>query len=115
MPSNASFDPTKTRTNPDRLTEWCASPVGEDILETPGVGPANKAILEAQGITTTFQLLALFLSLKGKEVGSVELCERFYQQLATWGIVAGRGEITQAIAVKLNNSFPGLYKASLYT
>ena len=112
--TDKSFDPNKTNFNADTLDEWLNSPVGENLEDCPGIGPANADILRSHGVTTTFQLLALFLSLKGPRVGSVEICERFYQQLATGKINAKRGEITQAVAMKLNNSFPGIWNPEAY-
>jgi len=108
------FNPNKTHISDGAMNVWLNSPVSDDITQVPGIGDANARVLQEQGVHTTFQLMAVFLSLKGPEVGSVELCERFYQTLVNYGIKAKRGEIVVAIAQKLNNSFPGLYKPEMY-
>jgi hypothetical protein len=47
-------------------------------LQVPGIGKASKKILIEAGVSTTFQLLGKFLSLKGEDVGPIEHCDRFY-------------------------------------
>jgi hypothetical protein len=39
---------------------------------------------------------------------------RFYQTLKSYGIQAKRGEIVVAVAEKLNNVYPNLYRPEMY-
>ena len=110
----AEFNPNKTHISDGAMSVWLNSPVSDEITSIPGIAEGNADSLAENGIHTVWQLMGVFLSLKGPEVGSVELCERFYQQIKSYGIKNKRGEIVVAIASKLNNTFPGLYKPEMY-
>ena len=112
--TGGEFNPNKTHISADSMSRWLKSPVSDDIMTVPGVADGNAQILARCGISSVFQLMSVFMSLKGPEVGSVQLCELFYQQLKSYGIKNRRGEIVVAIASKLNNTFPGLYKPQMY-
>jgi hypothetical protein len=114
LTTGGEFNPNKTHISGDSMSRWLNSPVSDDITTVPGVADGNAQILARCGISSVFQLMSVFMSLKGPEVGSVQLCELFYQQLKLYGIKNRRGEIVVAIASKLNNTFPGLYKPQMY-
>ena len=81
----------------------------------PGVGPATvKALAEVQ-IFTTFQLMGKYLNLKEKDVGPVELADRYYFWLKATKTAAGsRAGVVRCIAEKMNLQFPGIYQADAY-
>ena len=91
------------------------APISGDLKEVPGIGPATEEKLRENQISTTFQLLGKFLMLKEEGVESVELCDRFWYWLESIGTPAGhRGGVVQAIANKLDASYPGMYDPSKY-
>lgn len=46
--------------------------------QVPGIGPATVRVLKEHEITTTYQLIGKYLSLKGEGVEPVEHADRFY-------------------------------------
>lgn len=70
-------------------------------------------------VTSTYQLIGKFLSLKGEDVEgdvvqTVEHCDRFWYWLKEVGIVAHRSGIVNAIAEKCNTWLPGIYDEAQY-
>lgn len=112
--SGATFDPNRSKTSDSALAAWLSSPVSDDLKAVPGIGEAMEGKFSAVGVQTQYQLFGVYLSLKGEEVSSVACAERFYQWLVKSGITHKRGEITQAVAEKLNMMFPGIYAADMY-
>ncbi len=83
--------------------------------QVPGVGEATIKILRQHDITTTFQLLGKYLSLKEEGVEPVEHADRFYYWLKSINTPAGfRAGIVHSIAEKMNVTFPGIYDSSAY-
>jgi len=60
----ATYDPKKTNINEDKLADWLRDKITGDLEEVPGIGPANKALLEGVSITNTFQLIGKYLTFK---------------------------------------------------
>ena len=112
----AGFNPKRTRTDKTKLAAWLMAKVEGDLNEVPGIGSTTKGVLIEAGITTTYQLFGAFLSLKGQDcTGSVDLCDRFWYFLEKLGTPAGyRSTIVQAVACKLDTSFPGLYNSAMF-
>jgi Barrier to autointegration factor len=83
----------------------------------PGIGPAAARALEEAGVDTTYALFGKFLSMKTKDCGPIEHSERFFQWLvATLPRHSQfRSGIVQAVAEKLNISFPGVYDPDAYS
>lgn len=46
--------------------------------QVPGIGPATVRVLKEHDVTTTYQLIGKYLSLKGEGVEPVEHADRFY-------------------------------------
>ena len=85
------------------------------MLKVPGIGSATIRILNANGVTTTYQLFGKYLLMKEANVGPVEHADRFYYWLVSLGTPAGfRAGIVKAVAEKLNVTYVGLYDNSLY-
>jgi len=111
----SGYDPSRSKTNPDVLANFIKAPLTGDLQEVPGIGPKTVELLEGEKISTTFALLGKFLMLKEAGVESVEHCDRFWYWLESIGTPAGyRGAIVQAVANKLDASYPGMYDASKY-
>ena len=109
------YDANRSCTNPERLANFIQLQITGNLLEVPGIGIATVKILNDSGITTTFQLMGKFLSLKDQGVESVELCDRFFYWLKGAGVAPGyRSSVVQAIAQKMDITFPGIYDASCY-
>ena len=109
------YDPSRSRNDPDKLARFIQAPITGDLEEIPGLGPVTKEKMIAEGISTTYQLFGKFLMLKDEGVESVELCDRFWYWLESIETPAGyRGSIVQAVACKLDATYPGLYDSSRY-
>jgi hypothetical protein len=79
------------------------------------LGKVTEDLLKGEGITSTYQLFGKFLMLKDEGVESVELCDRFWYWLESINTPAVyRGSIVQAVACKLDATYPGLYDSSRY-
>ena len=68
--------------------------ISGDLEEIPGIGPANKKILQAVGFSNTYQLIGKFLIL---ESGSNTNEMRFYKWLKQIRVNAGRILIDMSI------------------
>ena len=66
-------------------------------------------------MTTTYQLIGKYLSLKGTDVDSVEHCDKFWYWLKQKGVNSFRGGIVRAIAEKVNTFMAGLYDEDAYS
>jgi hypothetical protein len=78
------------------------------IDNIPNIGPKTIEKLRAIGITTSFQLMAKFLSLKGEGVSPREHCDLFLAWLAEVGINGNRNNIVVAVSEKCSVLFTGL-------
>jgi hypothetical protein len=85
--------------------EFCGDLLQDNI---PGIKEVAIETLRIAGITTTFQLIAKFLSLKGIGVSPREHCKLFFAWLKSIGINSNRKNILMAIADKCSVLFSGL-------
>jgi hypothetical protein len=109
------YDPNRSQTKPDKLAAFLQSRITGDLKEVPGVGDATVAAMKANGVSTTYGLIGKYLSLKEETVESVEHCDRFFYWLKEIGTAAGyRSAVVQAIAMKMDVVFPGIYDGSCY-
>eukprot|EP01038_Epipyxis_sp_PR26KG_P008051 gene8051-10907_t len=109
------YHPEKSRVKPAALSDFLRAPLTGNLQEVPGVGPATVELLAQNGITTTFQLIGQYLSLKEAGVGPVEHADRFWYWLNSIGTPSGfRAGIVHAIAEKMNVTFVGIYDSSAY-
>ena len=58
------YHPERSQVKDGTMAEWLIAPVTGSLLEVPGVGPATVKVLQANGVNTTYQLFAKFLSFK---------------------------------------------------
>lgn len=85
------------------------------LWKVPGIGAATAKKLNDAGITTTYQLIGKYLSLKDEGIEPVEHAERFYYWLKSLDTPAGfRAGIVHAIAEKMNVTFVGIYNVDAY-
>lgn len=68
MAAEGKYDPAKTQISEEKLTNWLREKITGDLEEVPGIGPANKKILEGVGIFNTHQLIGQYLKLKNGSV-----------------------------------------------
>lgn len=98
----------------EELQKWLTAPLIEDITQIPGVDQKCAHALSVStaagdGITTSFQLLGVFLLCKGLGVKAAENCSRFHAWLLAKGITNNASTIVKAVAEKCNKMFPGIY------
>jgi hypothetical protein len=114
------YHPQNSLANDDQLLGFVQAQLtgdlGKDLL---GVGPATVTALNNEGITTTFQLIAKYLSFKGIEDGEMVdpklHSQMFYQWLCEVNTAGKyRSTVVHCIAEKMNIVFPGLYEAEAY-
>ena len=111
----AGYDPNRTLLNPHHLGAFIQAPIKGNLLEVPGIGPATVKAMNEAGMTTTFELIGKYMSLKAQGVDSEDHCDRFFYWLKDIGTAAGyRSSVVQAIAQKMDITFPGIYDASCY-
>jgi hypothetical protein len=114
------YDPRKVKVRAKDFENWTHRPLTGKLMEVPGIGSAAIKTLakddrdlpkdELKGprdkVTTTYQLLGVYLSMKGLDdtghgpVSSYELNQRFFQWLGAKGVVCHRCAIVKAIAGK---------------
>ena len=114
MSNTNCYDPRRSNFNPDALAAFIRSPLVKDLSSIPGIGPKNKEIFEKNGIYTTHQLIAKFLSLSEEETDCVELCDKFYFWMQLIGIHSHRGAIVTALGEKISIFIPGIYDSEIY-
>lgn len=113
--SDTPFHPENSRVAADKLADFVRDQLDPEITSIPGIGPAAASIFADAGITTSYQLVGKFLSMKDSDIGPIEHVERFYQWLCALKISGGhRAGTVHALAEKLNIWFPGLYDADSY-
>ena len=102
--------------NEDTFAEFIRAPIGGELTDIPGIGPAAKTKLGEgeEPVTNSYQLIGKYLSLKGEGVETREHCDRFWSWLQQKGINAHRSAIVLAIAQKCEVMFPNTFDESVY-
>ncbi|GBG26080.1 Hypothetical Protein FCC1311_023002 [Hondaea fermentalgiana] len=113
----SGFDVNRSMVKEDALAAFLAAPVSEDITQVPGIGPKAKELLaEAvegdQAITTTYQLIGKFLTLRAAGMSQQEHLDAMWHWLNARKINAFRAGIVHCIAEKCNLMIPGIYDAA---
>jgi hypothetical protein len=104
------------------MEKWRQGTITGVLTEVPGIGPKATELLrddpvDSFRITNTYQLIGLYLMLKGEsEDGQVmsasETNQRFWYWLKGKGIASHRSAIVLAISEKASSFFPGIYDAN---
>lgn len=108
------YDPNKSKLTCDTVAAFIGSPITMNVQDVPGVGPAGAKLLGKHGVETTYQLMGVFLSLKGPEIDVRQHCDLFWMWLKEKGIRWHRSAIVMCIAEKVNTMCPGIYDASAF-
>ncbi len=108
------YSPFASELSNDDLQKWLSTPLSDDIRQVPGIDYKNANLLSissavGDGITTSHQLLGVFLLCKGLGVQSQENCARFHSWLKAKGITNHTSTVVKACAEKCNQFFPGVY------
>lgn len=101
------------------MTKWLHLPITGDLKEVPFIGDGIAKMLRnptenCPGISSTFELLGKFLQCRGAEDNQVTQCDRFWAWLKSKGIGNQKNSIVQAVAMKSNIYFPGMYDEAGY-
>ncbi len=93
---------------------WRLNTFQQDITSAPGIGAATatKLAAECEGdspVTTTYQLIGKFLSLKGQGMTTKMHCDAMWHWLNARGINSHRAGIVHAIAERTEVMMPGIY------
>ncbi|GBG24440.1 Hypothetical Protein FCC1311_006582 [Hondaea fermentalgiana] len=104
------FDPKGSTVSMATMTAFTECLVSPDLLAVPGIGPVTKTnLMEKDTIDNTFQLIGVFLRLKGGDMNMVQHTEAFAYYLESCGVSNSnhRNSIVLAIAEKVNTLFNG--------
>ena len=107
-----TYDPKNTTINEDKLASWLQDKITGDLQDVPGIGPANKTLLEEAGVTNTFQLIGKYLTFKSGTVQEHQ--DAMWMWLKSIRVNAGRNNVILALAEKGDIFMPGIYDTSLY-
>ena len=85
-----------------------------DLVTVPGLGPASVTRLATHNVHNTYQLIGVYLALKGKvgtkTVAMKDHLEKFYDFVVALGCKTHHATaVCVAIAAKVNVLIPGLY------
>jgi hypothetical protein len=111
---NDGYDPNKSKLRADTVAAFINAPITEDLLDIPGLGPKGVNALVRHEVTTTFQLIGIFFSLKAVNIDVRQHCDLFWFWLKNNGIRTHRSAIVMCIAEKVNTMCPGIYDASVF-
>ncbi len=114
------YNPFAADFSKETLEAWLKEPLSEDIKNIPGVDYKTANLLSisspaGDGISTSFQLLGVFLLCKGLGVQTSENCDRFHAWLKAKGVTSRTSTIVKACAEKCNVFFPGIYDGTITT
>jgi hypothetical protein len=106
MPFNAA---NSTITEQSKMA-FLRTPWSAPLKKVPGIGPATQRVLRDHGITTMYQLIALFLSLRSEGITEADWCQAMWDRLTEMGCKSGhRAGIIDSLGDKLALIFPGIY------
>jgi len=110
------YDPNRSKVSADKLSQFIKSPILADLCSVPGISTITAKDFEKAGISTTHQLIGLYLSLKDKDTGPVELADKFYfwLQREVPSLTGYRAGVVQCICEKCDILFPGIYDRQAY-
>lgn len=123
MAAKQHYDPNRSKNQPEVLEAFLRAPISGNLDEVPGIGAVGVDKLAHHGVSSTFQLLAKFLSFKSEGLTQQQVCDQFFhctsRPLHSSSIIctgltdvgappAYRSSIVEAVARKLELSFPGV-------
>lgn len=106
---STGFDLNRSKISEDTLATFIASPLGEELLDVPGVGASTKAKLIEHDITTSYQLISMYLRVCGGGMTNSERLDAFWYYLKELNVPGGtRSSIVYAVAEKVSTMIPDL-------
>lgn len=108
---DSGYNPERSRVSSDKLAEFLSSPLTDEILDVPGIGPVAKEKLKDDNVETPVQLLGVFFTMKAPQMSQREHCDAMWFYLQDLGINSSRSGIVQCIAEKGNILIPGIYSS----
>ncbi len=110
----SQYNPDASNIKQSSLDAFVQSDIVAELTSVPGIGPANKELLEFaddqdSGCVTTWQLIGKYLSLKTEDFNADDLKNAFYFYLQQKGVKAGRNTIVLAISEKVDSMMPGIH------
>ena len=107
--SSHGYDPGKSQVSDSSLAQFLENEINSDLISVPGIGPKSAEKLNTNGISTTYQLIGTFLTLKQLEDTSQDHCDRMWHWLQSCGIDTYRSGIVQCLVEKCEIMMPSLY------
>lgn len=104
-----AFNPNKSKVSEEKMAEFLAAPISEDLTSVPGIGPVTVERLKEDNVETTFQLFGIFLSLKAKGFTQKQHLDAMWYYLQDLHVNSCRSGIVLCIAEKANIMIPGIY------
>jgi|TARA_B110000093_G_C12968385_1_gene410882 hypothetical protein len=116
MAANIGYHPDRSVVSEESLADFIRSDITGNLLEVPGIGAvAQRRLRTEHGITTTYQLIAKYLSFKDDTTANIEHADRFYHWICTTGVHnMRRAGVVRCIASKTNATFPNIYSDNGY-
>ena len=78
MAAKQHYDPNRSKNQPEVLEAFLRAPITGNLVEVPGIGAVGVDKLSHHGVSSTFQLLAKFLSFKSEGLAQQEVCDHFF-------------------------------------
>ena len=109
-----AFHPSKVGVSDTTLCKFIASLLDDDLESVPGIGAVNAELLVKAEVNTTCQLVAKYLSFKGKNVDAIQMADMFYYWLQMNGVNSFRSTIVAVVGEKANTWVPGVFQMDGY-
>ena len=112
MSAKYAFDPKNSMSavSETTLRGFLDGELIPDLKSVPGIGEASIKRLAESNVHNTYQLVGIFLALKGPGVGMKDHMEKFFDFLVGVGCKSHHASAAVvAIAARTNTWMPGLY------
>jgi len=107
-----NFEPRKIGSKKDTIIDFANGGIHQDLSEVPGLrGNVNIGILKMMQepgdfpVTTTSQLLGLYLCCKGPHFTPKQHADVFYKYIQMRGITVSRDDIVMSMAMLADGAF----------
>ena len=106
-----NFEPMKIGSYKDTIVDFAEYGIHQPLNDVPGVGNTNASILKMMQfpgdfpVTTTSQLLGLYLCCRGLDFTPRQHADMFYKYVQLRGITSHRDDIVMSMAMLADNAF----------